>query len=164
MRTFALETYLGVIVLLAAGSFVLYLFDVPFHYVPLLPLFFAIVCYERFIGRRIIAIAVGGLVFFLTAPEVPLLFLMVMFLQLYLFVRVAFEVTTFDFLVILFFTIVFSAFLISIDVALYRSAFTGSFPLVDLVLSSLSNLMWTILLFFFYRSKLRELFVRSMWL
>lgn len=164
MRTFALETYLGLVILLAAGSFFLYLLDIPFHYTPLVPLFFAVACYERFAGRRIAAVIAGGIVFFFAAPEVPALFALVLFFQMYLFVRLMFEITTFDFLVVLFFTLFFSTLLISADVALYRAAFTGSFPLADFVLSSLLNFVWIVLLFFFGRSKLREVFVRSVWL
>ncbi len=164
MKTFALKTLVGTVAVLAVSTSLLYFLDLPFHYTPLLPLFFTIVCFERHAARRIAAAAAGGVVFFFLGHELPLLFVVVMFFQLYFFVRAAFTVTTFDFLVVLFFALFFSCLIVSADFALYRSAFTGSFPLGDLVFSASSNFGWLVLLFLFYRSELRELFVRSAWL
>lgn len=164
MKTFALKTLVGSIMVLAVGASLLYFLDIPFHYTPLLPLFFTIVCSERRAEHRIAAVATGGFVFFFLGHELPLLFVVVMFFQLYFFVRVALTVTTFDFLVVLFFTLFFSCLIVSTDFSLYHSAFTGSFPLTDLVSSVSLNLGWLVLLFLFYRSDLRELFARGVYL
>jgi len=164
MRTFAPEFHLGLTAAIAACSLLLYLFDLPLHYVPLLPFLFAIACYEKREGRRIAVIAVNGVVFSLLAPELPFLFTVTLFLQLYLFVRMAFEVTTFDTMVVLFFTLLLSSVIISFDVVLYRSAFSGSFSLSDLFLSTLANFAWIALAFLFRRRALADIFTRSGWL
>jgi len=164
MRTFALEFHVALSFFFALCSLFLYLFDLPFHYFPLLPLFFAIACYEKKDERRIMVVVVNVLIFLLVAPVFPVFFTSILFWQLYVLSCFAFTVTTFELKVVLFFVLVAASAVVSLDIFLYQGALTGRFPIADLFFSILANVGWIILLFALRKWILDRIFVRREWL
>lgn len=164
MKSFSLEFYAGLTALFAGLSFLLYLFDIPFHYFPHLPFLFAVVCYEKKSGRRLAALVLNAAIFALLAHELPFLFIALLFAQLYLFNRIAFEVTTFDLSIVLLFMTLTSSLIVSADIALYRFAFSGELRLLDLFLSVLANLAAVLALFLFRKGFIDSLYTRDSWL
>lgn len=164
MKSFTLEFYASLTALFTGISFFLYLFDIPFHYFPHLPFFFAVVCYEKRPARRLAAVLLNAILFSLLAHELPFLFVLLLFAQLYLFSLTALEVTTFDLSIVLIFMTFISSVIVSTDVALYRFAFTGDLRLFDLFLSVLANLAAIIAIFLFRKGFIDTLYTRDSWL
>ncbi|HOW50754.1 MAG TPA: hypothetical protein PLV42_01780 [bacterium] len=164
MKSFSPKFYAALTLLFVGISFLLYLFDIPFHYFPHLPFFFAVVCYEKRSFRRLLVVIVNALFFALFAHDLPILFIALLFLQLYLLNMLAFEVTTFDLSVVLFFITVISSIIVSADVAFYRFAFTGAFSALELLLSVMANLAAVVALFIFRRQAIDTLYTRDSWL
>lgn len=164
MKSFSPRFYAGLTALFIGFSFLLYLFDIPFQYFPHLPFFFAVVCYEKRPARRLLVVIVNAVFFALFAHELPVLFVALLFIQLYLFNMLSLEVTTFDLSVVLLFMTIFSSLIVSVDVTLYRFAFTGEFRAVELFLSVLANLTVIVALFIFRRQAVDALYTRDSWL
>ncbi len=164
MKSFSPKFYAGLIALFTGFSLVLYLFNIPFHYFPHLPFFFAVVCYEKRLARRLPVVIINAVFFALFAHELPFLFVALLFAQLYLFNLLALEVTTFDLSVVLFFMTLFSSVIVSADITVYRFAFTGEFRAFDLLLSVLANMAVVIALFLFRKDIINTLYTRDSWL
>jgi hypothetical protein len=164
MKSFSPKFYAGLTALFAGFSFLLYLFNIPFHYFPHLPFFFAVVCYEKRPARRLFIVILNGALFALFAHELPFIFVALLFAQLYLFNLSSLEVTTFDLSVVLLFMTLFSSMIVSADITLYRFAFTGEFRAFDLFLSVIANLTVVIALFLFRKAFIDSLYTRDSWL
>lgn len=164
MKRFSLEFHVTLTALFAIFSFLLYLFDIPFHYFPHLPFLLTFLCYEKKERTRMVALFLNAALFALLAHDLPLFFIAFLFGHLYVFTRLTLEVTTFQFSLVLFLTIFFSSLLVIADVMLYRFVFTGLAGFTDGFAAALVNLMVLIPLFLFRRRPIVSLYTRDAWL
>lgn len=164
MKRFSLEFYAALTVSFAGFSFILYLFDIPFHYFPHLSFLLTFLCYEKKDRTRMVALILNAVFFALLAQDLPLFFVVFLFGHLYVFTRLTLEVTTFQFSLVLFLTILFSSLLAIADVMLYRFVFTGLAGLADGLAAAAVNLAVLILLFLFRRRPIVSLYTRDAWL
>lgn len=164
MKSYPFKFLLQLVLLLVMGAFLLDIINISPFTIPLLPLFFAIISYEKKPSRKIITTIFAILLYSQVTTPLPFLFLVILSIVLLIASTAIFKVTSFDLDIIVSIAVISNIFLLFIiySVLLFRN--TGEIPFNELWTKVFFPSALFIIIAFFFQRSIQDIFRRDTWL
>ncbi len=146
----------------ASISLIPLLFNFSQFYLPNVAFFATLLAFESKIKKKIFFSLLFLLLFF-QFSELPLIFILILYIQYAIISSKMFKITTFDLPVVVF-LIIFTLHIVAIvDESILLYIFSGSFHIKYGILKILSGFFISLIVFIYFKTRIRELFKKDSW-
>jgi len=164
MRTFSFKFLFTLSALFISFSLLLYFVDISPLYFPHISIFFTLITYEKNRKKRFTTLFINALLFTQLAEPFSLLFTTLLFIQLYFFNKMNFDITTFDMPFIAFFSSVISNIIINLNIMAMLFITSKQFFISDFFLATSSSTLILIYIFIRHKEFVKSIYIRDTWL
>jgi hypothetical protein len=164
MKTVSSKQLFVALVLFVFFSMIIFLFDIPPFIFPHIPMFVIFVSLEKNIRKKMIVLSLALLLYSQFATPFPVLFLMLISLQIYIAAQSVLSVSVFDYSLSALISSIFIQIILNFNSMAYIYAFTSDLKLYSAVIYISFSSGLVLFCYTFFKQYFDKIFIKDTWL